>query len=437
MALLLEKNEVDDLLFRSLMWCNADVTLLRVENLAETQISYNSQGVLEHRVIQNTQLTIISRFNDREGVAVANQLDDDSIKRAVKESEMTAKSVMAKKSVQAWPRKIKELSTVETFDAMLKAMTLDDFAQIIRKHQELLRTRYQFIGKWVLRKYQVALQSTQGLSAFHQSTEYDFSINVESRVTGSQGYAARSGFQRDFDNFINEVDTAKRRADLPSRASLPSLKNATVILTPEAWRDLFASILEHFDGEFLSIHHLMGRTPALAGQRFDRRVSIFSQPNQASLPVRSWSFEGNDVRPMTWISEGSVNSLLTHSLQKPREDPEGWPKFNNILMQGMEQSVETLVSRSNRAILIQNIQLIEQVNTRTMQFNGCSLQGTLWIEQGKISQQLPDVRFVESPLAILKKFDSLSQSKRVKSHNNIAMQIPGLRVNNFQLQEFI
>jgi predicted Zn-dependent protease len=102
-------------------------------------------------------------------------------------------------------------------------------------------------------------------------------------------------------------------------------------------------------------------------------------------------------------------------------------------MEGGASSLEELIAGVERGLLVTHLWYIRGVNPQTLQMTGLTRDGLFLIENGKIATPVMNMRFLESPVRLLKDSKRLGQAIRVRGLEGGMMIAPALVAEDFPL----
>jgi predicted Zn-dependent protease len=104
-------------------------------------------------------------------------------------------------------------------------------------------------------------------------------------------------------------------------------------------------------------------------------------------------------------------------------------------MAGGTGTTEDLIKSTKRGVLITSLWYVRSVDPKSMLFTGLTRDGVFWIENGEIVRPLTNFRWNDSPVAVLKGIEAMSESARVspRSWRSNTVRVPALRVKEFEL----
>jgi predicted Zn-dependent protease len=269
-----------------------------------------------------------------------------------------------------------------------------------------------------------ALATSAGLHAFYRYSKVELSTTMHG-PQGS-GYAAESSWTAgdvDPDAIARRALATAHSAQAP-RAAEPG--DYTVILEPLAVADLLL-----FMAMNLGAREAEEGSTALAGtlgtQLLSERFTLTTEIDDPRLPAAPFSDDGLPSRRIAWIERG-VPRRLHHSRYWARvkgESPD--PSLFPLCIAGEDRSVDDLVARCARGLLVKRLWYIRYVDRKELLLTGMTRDGLFLVEDGRISCPVKNLRFNESPLVLFRNIVGLSRHGYV---NNF-MRLPAVMSEGF------
>jgi predicted Zn-dependent protease len=200
--------------------------------------------------------------------------------------------------------------------------------------------------------------------------------------------------------------------------SLPAGRYPT-LMPPSAVADLMIYLVWMMDGRAAQ----EGRTALSApggGTRVGERltqspVTLYSDPSAEPLQCRpfvatSFSSEtvsvfdnGMDINRVDWIRDGVINALAYPRAAAAEFGEPLAVAADNLLMTGGDASLDEIIARTERALLLTTLWYIRTVDPTMLLLTGLTRDGVYLIEDGKVSAAVNNFRFNESPLDLLQR----------------------------------
>jgi predicted Zn-dependent protease len=227
----------------------------------------------------------------------------------------------------------------------------------------------------------------------------------------------------------------------------------TVVLEPTATGDLVRLMTQGFSARnseegrtFLSKR---GGGTLLGEKLFPEFVTLRMDPFDARQPSSPWTGDYLPTRAMTWIDKGVVANLAydRYWANKTGKQPTpgafggfgggrgggGGGAAGSLIMEGGSASLQELIASVERGLLVTHLWYIRPVNPQTLQQTGLTRDGLFLIENGKITTPVMNMRFLESPVRLLKNAVRIGKAVRVRGLEGGMMIAPSLVATDFPL----
>jgi predicted Zn-dependent protease len=389
----------------------------------------------------DTEVTITSTVGRRRASTTTNIVDDSSLGAAVALSERIAR--LSPEDPELMPElPAQRYTVVEAFGASTAALEAEQRTQAARRVLELPDVTAQSLlaaGFIQANARAYAIATSNGLFAYHRSTDADMSTTVRTPDGTGSGWASAGAHE------WNQIDAAT----LGTRATQKALASRnpvavepgqyTVILEPQAVADLIPLMLNSFDARQAD----EGRSPFSrkdGGNRIgetvaDERVTILSDPADSDLRARPFDNEGLPVGRTVWIENGVLRNLAYSRFwaQKQGKQPTasasgfGGIPAGGLKMAGGTKPVGELVASTSRGILVTHFFYIRSLDPRTGLLTGLTRDGTFLVENGKVTRPIKNLRWNESPLFMLDKIEELGRAERTSA----GAVLPAVKARDF------
>lgn len=248
------------------------------------------------------------------------------------------------------------------------------------------------------------------------------SIEINGKRGGLNGASAWAGTgTRDFaDVSVSSLlGDISQRLDWAARTvELPAGRYET-LLPPSTVADLMIYLMWTMDG----LGAQEGRTALSApgGTRIGERLgtlplTLFSDPSAAGLEYSPFVVAGSSsdavsvfdngmpAERVDWVRDGVVNALAY-----PRAAAAEFgahvavPGENLIMTGGSGASIDDMVARTERGLLLTTLWYIREVDPTTLLLTGLTRDGVYLVEDGRVTAAVNNFRFNESPLDLLRR----------------------------------
>jgi predicted Zn-dependent protease len=265
--------------------------------------------------VSDTTVIIQSNYGAKHAVVTTNDLADESIERAVRQSEALAK--LAPEDPENMPRLgaqtyrptsayFESTATLTPADRARAALTALDVA---RRSGDI-----QAAGFIVTQSSVTGLGNSHGLFAFHPSTSANYTLTVRTADGTGSGWAGAD--HPDWTQL--DVEGVSRRATEKARLSRKPVAiepgRYTVVLEPQAVGDLVQLVGFYANARTTD----EGRSPftkpgggSKIGEKIvDERVTLLSDPADPQLLSAPFDNEGMPLNRQVWVEKGVLKQLV-------------------------------------------------------------------------------------------------------------------------------
>ena len=279
-----------------------------------------------------------------------------------------------------------------------------------------------------------AMANSRGLFSYYRATEAGFSLTAFGEDSSGWVIASSRKAQEIPVGALGERAAEKARSSKDPRAIEPGAY--TVILEPAAVGDLFWFLGDGFNG--LQVDEGRSFLSGKVGEKvFGENVDIDDDPYHPMILGRPFDGEGVPTKKVSLVEKGVVKELVydRRTAKKLGVEPtgHGLPVPNiagahpaSRSMKGGTTSVEEMVKATKKGILVTRLWYNRLVDPKKLIVTGMTRDGTFWVEDGKISHGIKNLRFNESLIQILNHVEAISPQERVWGY-----AVPGLLASEF------
>jgi len=275
--------------------------------------------------------------------------------------------------------------------------------------------------------------TSNGLFAYHRTTDADFSVTARTPDGTGSGWA--HGGARDWNavnpEAIGRVAAQKAVASRNPQEIAPGLY--TAVLEPQAVNDLIpllaGALAARSADEGRSAFSKPDGGTRIGEKVADERVTLYSDPADAGLLGQPFDQEGLPLRRMVWIEKGILKNLAYSRFwaEKQGKEPTGSPFFGGLALVGGTKSTDELIAGCARGVLVTHFFYIRALDPRTVLQTGLTRDGAFLIENGKVTRPLKNFRWNESPLLMLNRLEDIGRPEPTEA----GRLMPALRVRDF------
>ena len=396
----------------------ADEVSMNVNSGYQADLRFAANQMSTSGGVVNSQIAVQSVFGKKHAAAVTNDLSDESLRRAVEQSETLAKlspddpetmpglAAQTYLPVKGYFDSTADLSPADRARAALTAL------EPARKAGDLKAAGFIIVNAGAN-----ALGNSKGLFAYNRATTANYTLTVRTDDGTGSGWAGAEHPDWKQIDFPGLATHAIDKARLSRNPVAIEPGRYTVILEPQAVGDLvqlmgFALAARAAD-EGRSAFAKQGGGNKIGEQIVDKRVTIFSDPQDPQLLAQPYDGQGLPLSRQVWIENGVLKQLFYSRFwaQKQGKQATGGP--NSIKLEGGTTSMDDMIKSTPRGVLVTRLWYLRPVDPRTILFTGLTRDGTFLIENGKISKAIKNFRFNESPLFLLNNLEALSPAVRI------------------------
>ena len=133
---------------------------------------------------------------------------------------------------------------------------------------------------------------------------------------------------------------------------------------------------------------------------------------------------------MPIITKGKVEYLQYSRYWAQKQGKRAVGQPGNLIMAGGDKSTMDLVKGTKKGVLVTRTWYIRMVDPQTVLVTGLTRDGLFFIEDGKLTFPVKNMRFNESPLFMLDKLEAIGRPVRLSGDSG-GLVMPPLRVQDF------
>jgi predicted Zn-dependent protease len=424
------KEEARKILEKALSFSTADACTINLNGSDSGNIRYARNTVSTSGQRSNQSLAIQSNFGLKSGVSTIDEFDDASLEKVVKRSEELARLSPENPEFMA-PLGPQNYDNSNTFNEATANITPEYRAKVAESSINPAASKdVTAAGFFNNSAGFSAMMTSNGLFAYNQSSNVDFTVTMRTNDGTGSGWVTR-----DF-NDVSKFDATEASNAAISKAVMSREAKAiepgkyTVILEPAASIGLLQNMFRSFNArtadEGRSFMSKEGGGTKLGEKIVDERINVYSDPMHTEVPTATWNGEGQPLKKMNWIENGVVKNLAYDRFWAKEKGVEPVPFISNGIMEGGDASLEDLIKSTKKGILVTRLWYIRSVDPQTLLYTGLTRDGTFYIENGKIKHPIKNFRFNESPIIMLNNLETLGQQVRIDGN-----LIPYMKIREF------
>ncbi len=416
---------------------SADSITVNVNSGVTNNIRFAANQVSTAGSVADATVSVTSSFGPKRASVVTNNLSDEALRAAVRQSEALAR--LSPDDPEAMPnlgpQNIKivnaDFQATESLDAAALAKAALTALEPARKAGDLTAAGYL-----VVNTNTNALGNSDKLFAYHKNTNANYTLTVRTADGTGSGWAGAEhpDWTRLDVNAVSARAIGKARLSRNPVAIEPG--RYTVILEPQAVGDLVQLIGAYGDArssdEGRSPFTKQGGGNKIGEKIVDPRISISADPFDPMVLAQPWDGDGLPLGRQTFVDKGVLKELYYSRFwaKKQGKQPTGAP--TSFIMSGGTTSIEDMIKSTPRGILVTRLWYLREVDPRTILYTGLTRDGTFLIENGKISKAIKNFRFNDSPLFMLNNLEAMGPPVRLAgTEAGGAVVVPPIKVRDF------
>ncbi|MDP3024876.1 MAG: TldD/PmbA family protein [candidate division Zixibacteria bacterium] len=435
---MLSKEKALEILEKGLKYSDADqIELLLLEEdfyltrFAENVIHQN-MGRADHTVMARAVL------GKKLGVAVTNKIDEDGIKKVVKDATEIAKNQKDDPDFVSLPQS-NTATQVKGFYSDTHNFSPDDRAKNVKvavdksKKNDLISA-----GAFQTETDVTAVVNSSGIRQYFQETKTNFSLTVSKDE--------QSGWAQGFSREVKDINTDKL-SQIAVEKALLSVNQVelppgeyTVILEEAAVASflLFLAFLG-FGGKTFS----EGRSFMKIGEKITGdNITIIEDPYDPVMNGMPFDYEGVTKKKVVLIENGVGKGVVYNSYYANKNKTESTghalqpnnifgPYPKNMIISPGNSTLDEMIASTDKGILITHFWYINYMNPMKTQVTGTTRDGTFLIENGKIKSAVKNMRIGQSILEAFSNVELMTKERKLCPQYGVLMYVPAMKINKF------
>ncbi len=424
--------------------CEIVLSHARTAGAEDAAVSLQS-SIESHARFADNRITTSGRAEDlditatvwvgrRRGSATGNDPGEDGLKRMADEAVQIARVSPVHREYVPTPGPLEYAESrgfagaTSDVDPVARAASLDSVLAACRAG------KVSGAGFHTARASASAAATANGNRRYFRSSDAGFSMTARSEDGTGSGYF--SGDHFDLARLDAKV-IAEQAVGKAVRARQPKpIEPATypVILEPQAVSDLIGFLASNFDArtadEGRSAFSAKDGKTRLGEKLFNERLSLYSDPMHPELPAVPSTDEGIPAARVSLVKAGVLESLRYSRFWAQERKREPTPGPVNYIMESSQPpvSIDAMINGMERGLLVTRFWYVRLVDPRSIALTGLTRDGLWWIDKGKISHPVRNLRFNQGVLAMLAPWnvDAIGAPQRLSP-----LMVPALKLNAF------
>ena len=415
----------------------AEAVTARIWSSKQGNLRFACNTVTTSATSYSTSVLIQSDFGKRSGSVLIELPDMDVLPGALRRSEELARHSPESEEYMP-PLNPQEYVDSKEHFASTALLAPEDRARFAERFIRCAaKERLSVAGFFSDDEYACALGNSNDLFVYHKGS----SVSCSATARTESGCGAAKVTREFADAALIDAEFLSQflvqRALLTEKPREIPAAEYPAILEPAAASGILAHLRGFFSrreaDEGRSYFSAPGGKTKIGEKVADSRVTLRTDPCYPLCPSINFSQEGLPVKPLTWIERGVLKNLPLERYWGKRIGAPPLPPPANLVLEGGSSSLDELVSKLDRGVLVSHTWYIRTLDPRQALLTGLTRDGTFWVENGKIQFPIKNFRFNESPVRMLQNVEELSRPERATGLENWGLKtvLPALRLSRF------
>ncbi len=405
------------------------------------------------------EVSVRVQMGGRTARATTNRLDDESLRRVVRQAEELARVQEEDAELPPMLTSAEQGSAVkldrycEETAAMGAGERAEEVAAMVKIAE---RDRLNAAGIYSCGESFEALFNSHGVARWHRQTLAEASITMQAPDS--------SGWQKQNYTSAKRLD-ARALAEVAAQKALGSARPVelppgkyTVILEPSAVVDLIGFLVADFSGLAL-LEQRSCLNERLGIKIFGENISIADDVSHPEQTGPGFDGEGVARQGLTLVADGVVREVAMargtaarirrselaeklgdvratgHGFGLPNEGGEAAANIVFKVAQSEAKTVEEMIAATEHGLLVTRLWYIREVDAYEKILTGMTRDGTFVVENGRVGRGIRNFRFNQSVLQMLRQVLDLGHPVRACGEEAFDMVAPAMRVDGFHFTE--
>lgn len=412
----------------------AEDAMVSLQNAIESHARFADNSITTSGRSEDVDINVTVWVGGRRGAITGNDANPDALKRISEEAVQIARvSPMHREYVPTLGPL--DYPAARGFAAATADVDLAARAASLQAALAACRTaKVNGAGFHTARASAIAAATANGNRRYFQSSQADMSVTARSVDGTGSGYYAGDHFDlaRLDAKHIAEQAVGKAVRSREPKAIEPGVY--PVILEPQAVSDLMGSFNSALDArtadEGRSAFSGKDGKTRVGEPLFHPKINLYSDPMHAEMPAVPSTNEGIPATRLSLVKGGAIENLIYSRYWAQQRKLQPTPGPVNYIMESSDPAVplDDMIKATPRGLLISRFWYVRLVDPRTIVLTGLTRDGLWWIDKGRISHPVRNLRFNQSVLAMLAPWnvEAIGAPQRLSP-----FMVPALKLGSF------
>ena len=412
----------------------AEDAMVSLQNSIESHARFADNSITTSGRSEDVDITVTVWVGGRRGAITGNDANPDALKRISEEAVQIARVSPVHREYVPTLGPL-DYPAARGFAAATADVDLAARAAALQAALAACRTaKVNGAGFHTARASAIAAATANGNRRYFQSSQADMSVTARSVDGTGSGYYAGDHFDlaRLDAKHIAEQAVGKAVRSREPKAIEPGVY--PVILEPQAVSDLMGFLNNALDArtadEGRSAFSGKDGKTRLGEPLFHPQINLYSDPMHAELPAVPSTNEGVPAARLSLVKGGTLENFTYSRYWAAQKKVPPTPGPVNYIMESSAPpvSIDDMIKATPRGLLISRFWYVRLVDPRTIVLTGLTRDGLWWIDKGRISHPVRNLRFNQSVLAMLAPWnvEAIGAPQRLSP-----FMVPALKLGSF------
>lgn len=370
---------------------NADDFSFSINGSDNLLTRFAQNGITQHISGNKLNVNLNVVFDNKNGQASGNNLDEDSLKYLIKTAESMAKlNQLDPEFVPSEPAH--DLPDVDNYAKNTAGLTVESIVDDILKCVNNAKSKDAKVsGISEKHVHNTFLSTKNGFEGYDKLTSFSHSMTmkkegVETKVSKSVKDHALFSMPDLIEQLNSQFDSLKNPEPL-EKGKIP------VILRPAAVLNWLFYLIWTFDRRTADEGHTPF-TDQIGKQFFGEQFTFRSSLDDPDLEANKFLNGGIPAENIDWIKNGVLKNMSATRYYAKKNNLKALRPYN-IIVEGGDTSEAKMMKMVDRGVIVNRFWYIRPIDRKTGEWTGLTRDGVLYFENGKIQKSVTNFRWNE------------------------------------------